>query len=106
MSSEFIGRTFDQSELAVVPMIDLIARSGTTIGYVSQSISATIADDVSAERLRVQPGSPLLKLRRVFYDNGDRPVYFADLFIARPLRYRMTLSRGADNQFRLDGQRT
>jgi GntR family transcriptional regulator len=104
---ESIGRTFDQSELAVVPMIDLIARSGTTIGYVSQSISATIADDVSAERLRVQPGSPLLKLRRVFYDNGDRPVYFADLFY-RPDRfeYRMTLSRGADNRFRLDGQRT
>ena len=88
-------------------MIDLIARSGTTIGYVSQSISATIADDLSAERLRVQPGSPLLKLRRVFYDNGDRPVYFADLFY-RPDRfeYRMTLSRGADNRFRLDGQRT
>ncbi|MET0529526.1 MAG: GntR family transcriptional regulator [Microvirga sp.] len=101
---EHIGRTYTQDELATVPLIDLITRAGTTIGTVNQSITATLADDVSAQRLGVQPASPLLKLRRIFYDTDNRAVYFVDLFY-RPDRfeYRMTLSRGADNRFRLDG---
>jgi GntR family transcriptional regulator len=100
---EAIGRTYTQEELATVALIDLITRAGTKIGNVSQSITATLADDVSAQRLGVQPACPLLKLRRVFYDTDNRAVYFVDLFY-RPDRfeYRMTLSRGADNRFRLD----
>ena len=98
-----------QSAFTVLGPLAKFKQRGKSGAWVSDLLphTATIADDLSAERLRVQPGSPLLKLRRVFYDNGDRPVYFADLFY-RPDRfeYRMTLSRGADNRFRLDGQRT
>ncbi|MDF2811975.1 MAG: hypothetical protein K0S56_3006 [Microvirga sp.] len=99
---ESIGRTISQDDLATVPLIDLITRSGTMIVNVNQSITATLADDVTAQRLGVQPASPLLKLRRVFYDS-DRAVYYVDLFY-RPDRfeYRMTLARGDDNKFRLD----
>ncbi|WP_210495542.1 GntR family transcriptional regulator [Microvirga antarctica] len=100
---ERIGRTYTQEELVAIPLIDLITRAGTAIGHVKQSITAALADEISAQRLGVQPGSPLLKLRRVFYDADNRPVDYVEIFY-RPDRfeYRMTLSRGADNKFQLD----
>jgi GntR family transcriptional regulator len=100
---EKIGRTYSRDEMQTIPLIDLITRSGTEIGHVTQSLTATLADDVTAQRLGVQPGSPLLKVRRGFFDTGKRAVYFVDLFY-RPDRfeYRMTLSRRADNRFQLD----
>ncbi|MCP8939469.1 GntR family transcriptional regulator [Alsobacter sp. SYSU M60028] len=98
-----IGRTYTRDELASIPMIDLISRAGANVDSVKQSITATLADDVAAQRLAVQPGSALLKLRRTFFDDRNKGVYTAELFY-RPDRfeYRMTLSRGADNRFRLD----
>jgi GntR family transcriptional regulator len=98
-----IGRTYSQDELSALPLIDLIARSGVTIEHVKQSITAALADDVSGQRLSVKAGSPLLRLRRILYDTHNHPVYYVDIFY-RPDRfeYRMTLSRGADNSFRLD----
>jgi GntR family transcriptional regulator len=102
---ESIGRTYSREELETIPMIDLITRAGTSIGHVAQSLTATLADDISAKRLDVHVASPLLKLRRLFFDTDNRPCYYVDLSY-RPDRfeYRMTLVRGMDNRFRLEGQ--
>lgn len=100
---ENIGRTYTREDLAHVPLIDLLGRAGVVVGRVQQTITATVADDVSAERLEVSVGAPLLKLRRVFCDESDRCVDYAEI-LYRPDRfeYRMTLSRGANNRFQLD----
>ncbi len=100
---ERIGRTYTREDLAAISLIDLITRSGSSIGHVTQSITATLADDISAQRLAVQPGSPLLKLRRVFYDTERRALDHIEI-LYRPDRfeYRMTLARGVNNKFELE----
>ena len=100
---ERIGRTYTREDLAVVSLIDLITRSGSSIGHVTQSITATLADDISAQRLAVQPGSPLLKLRRVLFDTQKRPLEHIEI-LYRPDRfeYRMTLARGVNDKFELE----
>lgn len=100
---ERIGRTYDREEMAAHPLIDLIARAGTEIGHVRQSITATLADTLSAQRLDVSVGSPLLKLRRVFFDTEGEPIDYNEiLYPPDRFEYRMTLTRGADNKFKLD----
>lgn len=102
---EQIGRTFTPEELTVIPLIDLMTRSGVTVERVQQSITATLADDVSAARLRVSVGSALLKMRRVFFDTTDRRIDCVEmLYPPDRFEYRMTLERGTDNRFRLDRQ--
>ncbi|GHC66270.1 GntR family transcriptional regulator [Limoniibacter endophyticus] len=100
---EEIGRTFDREDLTSIPIIDLITRAGRTIDHVDQSLTATLADDIMAQRLGMHVASPLLKVRRTFYDTTNTPCYYVDLYY-RPDRfeYRMTLTRGNDNRFRVN----
>lgn len=100
---EPIGRTFTEEELTEHPLIELLARAGVELTRVQQTITATVADHESSRHLDVSVGSPLLKLRRVFYDADDRAVDYVEM-LYRPDRfeYRMTLSRGANNRFHMD----
>jgi len=100
---EGIGRTFGRDDLTRTPLIDLLARAGVIVGRVDQAITSTLADDTTAARLATSVGSPLLKLRRVFFDQDDRRVDYVEM-LYRPDRfeYRMTLSRNGENRFELD----
>lgn len=100
---EEIGRTFTQQEMAATPLIDLIMRTGRRIDHVNQRLTATLADDVAAQRLLVHVASPLLKVRRQFYDTDMRCCYLVDLlYPAGRFEYCMTLTRGNDDRFRPD----
>ena len=99
---ETLGRTFTPEELTAIPLIDLLARAGAAIERVQQSITATLADDVTAARLRVSVGSALLKLRRVFFDTTDRRIDCVEmLYPPDRFEYRIMLARGANNRFQL-----
>ena len=86
------------------PLIDLLVRAGVQPTRVRQTITATLADDTAARHLAVEVGAPLLKMRRVFFDADDRAVDYVEM-LYRPDRfeYRMTMSRGADNRYTVDG---
>lgn len=100
---ESIGQSFSQQDLLSHSLIELILRAGVQIERVQQSITCTLADDVSASLLQTNVGSPLLKLRRVFIDDNDRPVNYSEvLYTPDRFEYRMNWSRGADNELRLD----
>jgi GntR family transcriptional regulator len=102
---EEIGRSFTREEMTNTPLIDLITRSGTRIGHVDQSLTATLADDLAAQRLMVHVASPLLKVHRLFYDVNDRRCYYVNLLYAPGrFEYRMTLRRGNDDRFSFDGR--
>lgn len=73
---EDIGRSYSESDLAAHPILALIERSGTVISRARQSITATLADAITAPALDVQVGSPLLKVVRTVYDTDNRPVEF------------------------------
>lgn len=99
---ESIGRSFTREDMITTPLIDLIQRA-VAISQVQQAITCTLADTVSARLLKVSVGSPLLKLRRVFFDTEGRPVNFAEiLYTPDRFEYRMTWSRNANNQLEVD----
>jgi len=99
---ESIGRSFTREDMVSTPLIDLLQRT-VTIAQVQQAITCTLADPVSARLLKVNVGSPLLKLRRVFIDSDDRPVDFAEmLYTPDRFEYKMTWSRNAKDQLEVD----
>lgn len=99
---EEIGRTFKYEELEAQPILALIERSGIAISRARQTITATLADSVTASALRVNIGSPLIKVTRIVYDINDRPVEYITIFY-RPDLYQLNLDlsrmKGAQSNF-------
>ena len=89
-----VGRTFGRRELAKKPILVLLEEAGVKVGRAHQTISARLADNVLAEHLEVSVGSALLAVRRLVYDQDERPVQWLHGFY-RPDRYayEMQLSR-------------
>lgn len=89
-----IARQFGRRELAKKPILVLLEESGVKVGRAHQTISARLADNVLAEHLEVSVGSALLAVRRLIYDEAERPVQWLHGFY-RPDRYtyEMQLSR-------------
>ncbi|MEJ8853484.1 GntR family transcriptional regulator [Variovorax robiniae] len=92
-----IARRFGRRELAKKPILMLLEESGVKVGRAHQTISARLADNVLAEHLEVSVGSALLAVRRLVYDDAERPVQWLHGFY-RPDRYtyEMQLSRVGD----------
>jgi GntR family transcriptional regulator len=88
------GRAFGRRELARKPILVLLEESGVKVGRAQQTNSARLADNVLAQHLDVAVGSALLAVRRLIYDEAERPVQWLHGFY-RPDRYtyEMQLSR-------------
>ncbi len=67
---------------------------GADLARAEQTISATLADELAAKRLKVPVGSPLIHMTTLFTDGEDQPVAFIDS-LYRPDRYeyRTTMIR-------------
>ena len=89
-----IARQFGRRELAKKPILMLLEESGVKVGRADQTISARLADNVLAQHLEVAVGSALLAVRRLVFDDAERPVQWLHGFY-RPDRYtyEMQLSR-------------
>jgi len=89
-----IARAFGRRELSKKPILVLLEESGVKVGRAHQTISARLADNVLAQHLDVSVGSALLAVRRLIYDEDERPVQWLHGFY-RPDRYtyEMQLSR-------------
>jgi GntR family transcriptional regulator len=64
----------------------LLEESGVKVGRAHQTISARLADNVLAQHLDVSVGSALLAVRRLIYDEDERPVQWLH-GLYRPDRY-------------------
>jgi len=62
------------ADIEAMPMISLLAGRGARPAWAQQSIGATAADADQATLLRVSDGAPLVRLTRIVYDLGDRPI--------------------------------
>lgn len=91
---EQIGRAWRAKDLATTPLIDLLERTGIVVGAAEQSLSATVADTLTAPRLKVSVGMPLLLMKRCVQDINAEPVQYIEI-LYRPDRfeYRMSLTR-------------
>jgi GntR family transcriptional regulator len=89
-----VARKFGRRELARKPILVLLEESGIKIGRAQQSISARLADSAVAQHLGVPVGSALLAVRRLVFDDQERPVMWLH-GLYRPDRYEyvMQLSR-------------
>lgn len=89
-----IARQFGKRELAKKPILLLLEESGVKVGRAHQTISAKLADAVVAKHLEVAVGSALLAVRRLIYDDQERPVqWLHGLYRPDRYEYQMQLSR-------------
>jgi len=92
-----ISRHFGRDELATIPILVLMEASGVKVGRAHQTISARLADVLVAKHLEVAVGSALLAVRRLVYDDQDRPVqWLHGLYRPDRYEYEMQLSRVGD----------
>jgi GntR family transcriptional regulator len=92
-----VARKFGRRELGKKPILMLLEEAGVKVGRAHQTISARLADAVMAEHLEVAIGTALLAVRRLIYDEDERPVQWLHGFY-RPDRYtyELELSRVGD----------
>lgn len=89
-----IARKFGRRELAKKPILVLLEESGVKVGRAHQTISARLADVQVAKHLDVSVGSALLAVRRLIYDDQDRPIqWLHGLYRPDRYEYQMELSR-------------
>jgi GntR family transcriptional regulator len=75
-------------------MLRLIERCGIRVGTAEQFIGATLAEPEVARALGIPVGAPLVRITRVVYDAGQRPIErVIALYRADRYHYRMQLTR-------------
>lgn len=91
---QHIAGTFGRRELARKPILVLLEESGVKVGRAYQTISAQLADAVVARQLDLAVGSALLAVRRLIFDEQERPVqWLHGLYRPDRYEYEMQLSR-------------
>ena len=89
-----VARPFTRRELSRKPILLLLEEDGVRVGRAEQTITAVLADAESAQHLDVPIGGPLLAVRRLIYDDKDRPVqWLHGLYRPDRYEYQMQLSR-------------
>lgn len=92
-----IAQSFGREELTQKPILVLLEESGVKVGRAQQSISAKLADAQMAQQLDVAVGSALLAVKRLIYDENDKPVqWLHGLYRPDRYEYQMQLSRVGD----------
>jgi GntR family transcriptional regulator len=87
---EDIGRGFERDDLSRYALLTLLERAGVKVASARQSVSATVADPAVSAALNIDPGAPLLEVRRLVLDASDRPVEYIRV-LYRPDRYRFEM---------------
>jgi GntR family transcriptional regulator len=89
-----VARRFGRRELSRKPILLLLEEAGVKVGRAVQTISASLADAEVAGHLELAVGSALLAVRRLIYDEQDRPVqWLHGLYRPDRYEYEMQLSR-------------
>ncbi|MGJ4887887.1 GntR family transcriptional regulator [Bradyrhizobium sp. HKCCYLR20261] len=98
---ERIGRNYSREDLARMPLLELIERSGLTSASARQEISAVLSSPDVAEALDIDVGMPLVALRRTVYGKDGQPMEHLQA-LYRPDRYtlQMNLERTGDEGHR------
>jgi len=96
---EDIGRKYAQDDLAAEPLLVLLENAGIKVASADQTITARLADAAVAGLLDIPAGSPLLAVKRVVFDQEDRPVeYIQALYRPDVYEYRLTMSRKTSDE--------
>jgi GntR family transcriptional regulator len=92
-----LAASFGRRELVKEPILVLLEKAGLVLGRAQQRISARLADAGTAQALAVPVGSALLAVRRLVYDQDERPIQLLHgLYRPDRYEYEMKLSRVGD----------
>lgn len=92
-----VSRAFGRRELAAKPILMLLENAGVKVGRAEQTITAKLADATVARHLDIAVGSALLAVRRLIFDDQERPIqWLHGLYRPDRYQYRMQLSRVGD----------
>jgi len=85
----------DVEEDFKAPLYELLEEKYSTIAVLSKErISARLASQITADRLRIAPGEAILKRERFVYDPGNRPIeYNIGFYRADKFSYSIDISR-------------
>jgi len=94
-----LGRAFKRNHLTDQAALRLLEKSGIEVATAEQTITASLAEAVTADALEVKQGAPLLRIRRVVRDTSDRVVeYIVGLYRPDQFQYGMSLQRVNDGE--------
>jgi len=93
---EQIGNKFSKGDYAHAPHHELIRRAGIRVTSAEQIVTASLAEPIVALRLKIEVGSPLLKLRTMFFDDRSRPVRYLEV-LASPTMFELHMAFGPDD---------
>jgi len=95
---ESIGQTYTKEDLGNTPLFQLIQQSGICIERAEHQVLAILADPIIARLLEAEVGSPLLKVKKVIFDQNNRPVeYLNVLYHSDRYKYKASLSVNKKN---------
>ena len=78
-----------------LPMLAQLLRAKIPVARAEQTVTATLADPQTASRLDVAPGTALLRLTRLVFDDTNRPIEWLDaLYRGDRYAYRSSLTHG------------
>lgn len=93
--TEAVGRRITVQALKKRALYEILIAQGVQFGRVVQEITAVVATPYYAELLKVEVGSPLLKLTRLLYDLNREPVQHLVVHVA-PERSRILMDVSID----------
>ena len=96
---EAIGRKFSKRDYARLAHHEIIRRAGIRVTSAEQVITAGLAEPIVASRLKIEVGSPLLKLRTMFFDDRPRPVRYLEV-LASPAMFELHMAFGPDDDWK------
>jgi GntR family transcriptional regulator len=89
-----IGGAWARADMAEAPLGDLLERTGVSVTRTHERVTATLADEVLSQRLRVAVNSPLLKITRTSFSAQGRPVeYMIGFYPPDRYQYEVTVPR-------------
>lgn len=87
---EKLGRAYDSADMERETVSQLLARSGVRQTSGEQTVSVTVADPAIARLMRIEVGTPLLKVVRLLRDQRRRTVQYAEM-LARADRFHLRI---------------
>jgi GntR family transcriptional regulator len=91
-----LGRRVTSAQLRKRPLYDILLSQGIEFGRVIEEITAVTADPNLASLLGTEVGMPLLRVTRLVYDRGNRPVEHLTVHMS-PQRSRILLNVPTDD---------
>ncbi|MFW5659971.1 MAG: GntR family transcriptional regulator [Oceanicaulis sp.] len=82
-----IAARYTKDDLKTQPMLELLKRAGAEAVEADQTLTAVAADPQIAAALKVSPGAPLLKIKRIMRGRDGRAVQHIVAYY-RPERFR------------------